>query len=195
LVPEKPNNSLPLEQPKFGVVRKIFMLISWAALVSCGEPSSLSPFTSDGCSLFPDRSPISTDDWCSCCLEHDVAYWRGGTENQREAADMELRRCIEARTGDAALATLMYRGVRAGGSPYFVNGYRWGYGWGIERTYQALTPEEESVADELLANYHASGKEAVCGSPAESSAWPLAGPGFRRMASMSAFTAISPVRH
>ena len=137
-------------------MRKLFILISWAVLVSCGKPSSLSPFTSDGCSLFPDRSLISEIDWCSCCFEHDVAYWRGGTEKQREAADQELKRCVEAKTGDVALATLMYQGVRAGGSPYFINWYRWGYGWGIERQYQALTPQENATADLLFAEYQAS---------------------------------------
>ena len=90
-----------------------------------------------------------------------MAYWRGGTEEQREVADRELKRCVEAKTGDPALATLMYQGVRAGGSPYFINWYRWGYGWGIERQYQALTPQENATADLLLAEYQAS-PAAVC---------------------------------
>ena len=101
--------------------RNLLIILLAISVTACSEPSSLSPFTSDGCSLFPDRSLISETDWCSCCFEHDVAYWRGGTEEQREVADRELKRCVEAKTGDPALATLMYQGVRAGGSPYFIN--------------------------------------------------------------------------
>lgn len=141
--------------------RNLLIILLAISVTACSEPSSLSPFTSDGCSLFPDRSLISETDWCSCCFEHDVAYWRGGTEEQREVADRELKRCVEAKTGDPALATLMYQGVRAGGSPYFINWYRWGYGWGIERQYQALTPQENATADLLLAEYQAS-PAAVC---------------------------------
>jgi len=143
------------------VDRNLLIILLAISVTACSEPSSLSPFTSDGCSLFPDRSLISETDWCSCCFEHDVAYWRGGTEEQREVADRELKRCVEAKTGDPALATLMYQGVRAGGSPYFINWYRWGYGWGIERQYQALTPQENATADLLLAEYQAS-PAAVC---------------------------------
>jgi hypothetical protein len=143
------------------VGRNLLIILLAISVTACSEPSSLSPFTSDGCSLFPDRSLISETDWCSCCFEHDVAYWRGGTEEQREVADRELKRCVEAKTGDPALATLMYQGVRAGGSPYFINWYRWGYGWGIERQYQALTPQENATADLLLAEYQAS-PAAVC---------------------------------
>lgn len=141
--------------------RNLLIILLTISVTACSEPSSLSPFTSDGCSLFPDRSLISQTDWCFCCFEHDVAYWRGGTEKQREAADQELKRCVEAKTGDVALATLMYQGVRAGGSPYFINWYRWGYGWGIERQYQALTPQENATADLLFAEYLAS-PAAVC---------------------------------
>src|SRR5262245_15908951 len=31
------------------------------------------PFTTDGCSTFPDGA------WKSCCVTHDYAYWCGGT--------------------------------------------------------------------------------------------------------------------
>ena len=47
----------------------------------------------------------------------------------------------------------MYEGVRFGGSPYFYNWYRWGYGWGFERTYQALTTEETALADLMMQEY------------------------------------------
>lgn len=122
----------------------------------------LSDFSSDGCSLFPDSSLINADDWCRCCLEHDIAYWKGGTEAERLAADEALRDCVLAQTGNAELAQAMYLGVRMGGSPYFKNWYRWGYGWNYERKYQALTEEEKALAERKLAEYFASDPELPC---------------------------------
>jgi hypothetical protein len=66
------------------------------------------------------------------------------------------------KTGNKALATLMYEGVRFGGSPYFYNWYRWGYGWGYDRKYQALTPDERQHADALVQEYVSTVKRPVC---------------------------------
>lgn len=138
------------------------LLILAAFTAGCTSDSGLSPFTSDGCSLFPDSSLITRDDWCSCCFQHDLAYWRGGTYEERQAADARLRDCVEEKTGNAALASLMYQGVRFGGSPYFYNWYRWGYGWSYDRKYQSLTSEERLHADELVEEYFATVKKPVC---------------------------------
>lgn len=134
-------------------------------LSACSSEPGLSPFSSDGCSLFPDKSLITSADWCSCCFEHDLAYWRGGTAGQREAADLALQSCIVDKTGKSALGKLMFEGVRVGGSPYFYNWYRWGYGWSFERKYQALTVDENQDADQLLEAYFKGEPEAVCKSP------------------------------
>ena len=131
-------------------------------LVGCSSDDELHPFASDGCSLFPDASLISSDDWCSCCFQHDLAYWRGGTAEERKAADQQLRDCVQQKTGNQALATMMYDGVRFGGSPYFYNWYRWGYGWSYDRKYQALTPEEKEQADQLEKEYFAGNPKPVC---------------------------------
>ncbi len=133
-----------------------------AIAAGCASEEGLSPFASDGCSLFPDGSVISQDDWCTCCFEHDLAYWRGGTDEQREAADTRLRECVLGTTGSEALAAMMYEGVRVGGSPYFYTWYRWGYGWPYDRKYQALTAQEESLADALEEQYFESSPELVC---------------------------------
>ena len=127
------------------------------------EEGVLSDFSSDGCSLFPDGSLISSNDWCHCCLEHDIAYWKGGTEAERLAADEALRDRVLASTGNAELAEAMYLDVRLGGSPYFKNWYRWGYGWSYERKYQALTEEEKALAEKKLAEFFASEPELPCG--------------------------------
>jgi hypothetical protein len=128
------------------------------------EPHTLKDFSSDGCSLFPDRSLISNKDWCNCCLEHDIAYWQGGTKEQRLEADQKLRDCVLAQTNDPVLSEAMYQGVRIGGSPWFYNWYRWGYGWSYQRKYQALTIEEQRLVSDKLVEYfkQSAGKPSPC---------------------------------
>lgn len=146
---------------------KFFATVLLALLiVGCSKSTKLlNDFTSDGCSLFPDRSLINSDDWCECCLEHDIAYWQGGTEEQRLEADRKLRDCVLENTGNQALAETMYQGVRLGGSPYFYNWYRWGYGWSYERKYQELTLEEQQMVSDKLFEYFEQSEDS--GSPCD----------------------------
>jgi protein tyrosine phosphatase (PTP) superfamily phosphohydrolase (DUF442 family) len=112
--------------------------------------SGLRPFTSDGCSLFPDGTVKDRTRWCDCCLSHDVAYWQGGTAEERKKADEALRDCVLERTKDRGLAETMHVGVRAGGHPAFPAWYRWGYGWTYGRGYAALSnAEQQQVVDRL----------------------------------------------
>lgn len=144
------------------LIKLLAAALTVGGLFACTPDRGLRPYSSDGCSLFPDSSLIGSADWCSCCFEHDIAYWQGGTEADREAADRALQACVTAKTGNKALGRLMYEGVQAGGSPYFYNWYRWGYGWGFERKYQALSPAEKAQAQSLLDNYFANPPAAVC---------------------------------
>ena len=144
------------------VLRKAAQIALTLALAACSTPDQLQPFSSDGCSLFPDADIISRHDWCSCCFEHDQAYWRGGTRAERKAADLRLRDCVLQNTGNRHLAELMYEGVRVGGSPYFYSWYRWGYGWGYDRKYQPLTAQERERANRLIDQYFASENAGVC---------------------------------
>ena len=89
------------------------------------EEMKLSDFTSDGCSLFIDGTFEDPDLWKECCLKHDIAYWQGGTEEEREAADIAFRECVKKKTGNAELAEVMYQAVRKGVDPYFPTWYRW----------------------------------------------------------------------
>ena len=123
------------------------------------------PFSTDGCSLFPDRALIGKSDWCSCCLAHDLAYWRGGTIETRLNADQELKACVHKATSNDALAELMFAGVRSGGGPYFFTPYRWGYGWPFGKLYEALTAEEETLAASLERDYLAGNPSLSCPVP------------------------------
>jgi hypothetical protein len=78
-------------------------------------------FTTDGCSRWPG------DSWNACCIAHDIAYWCGGSERDREEADQELMRCVNGKTH--GLGSLFYAGVRLGGLPWLPTPWRWGYGW------------------------------------------------------------------
>ncbi len=74
--------------------------------VSANAEDIIKPFTSDGCSVFPDGTLAEKNLWLSCCTAHDFAYWQGGTYKQREKADEELRQCV-AHVGKPLLAKLM----------------------------------------------------------------------------------------
>jgi len=115
--------------------------------------TDLKDFTSDGCNLFPDGTISDGAKWCECCLRHDIAYWQGGTEEERKQADVALRDCALERTGDKALAETMYLGVRSGGHPAYFTWYRWAYGWPYGRGYKAMNFEEQEAGRAKLMDY------------------------------------------
>jgi hypothetical protein len=85
-------------------------------------PHPPEPFVSDGCSWWFDG------DWVACCVGHDLSYWRGGTRDERHAADQAMKACV-AGQGRVALSHLMYFGVRVGGVWWLPTPFRWGFGW------------------------------------------------------------------
>jgi len=123
------------------MLKKLIALPFILALSSHTEASELKPFTTDGCSAFPDGTFEQNELWLGCCVEHDYAYWLGGTYKQRKEADLELERCV-AKVGEEEIALLMLAGVRVGGTPYLPTSFRWGYGWDYPRFYGELTQEE-----------------------------------------------------
>ena len=158
-IPEKKSKS-----PKPSAMRACLSMLLFFAPFGCRDGGELEPklkladFTSDGCSLFIDGTFAKPELWKECCLLHDMAYWRGGTEEERKQADLAFKACVEKKTEDPILASLMYEAVRAGGAPHFPTWYRWGYGWPIGRGYKALTEEEEKLADKKLEAYLSQGK-------------------------------------
>ncbi len=89
------------------------------------------PFTTDGCSMWPDSN------WRDCCVKHDIAYWCGGSSEDRYHADRELENCVTEKAG-IGTASAMYLGVRAGGPPWMPASWRWGYGWNWPRGYETV---------------------------------------------------------
>jgi hypothetical protein len=60
-------------------------------------------------------------------VEHDIAYWCGGTKAMRMEADEKLETCVGDRYHDW-MGALMKPGVCIGGTPYIPAYWRWGYG-------------------------------------------------------------------
>ena len=120
---------------------KLFFIVSLILFFSTVQADTLKPFTSDGCSAFPDGTIAQKDLWLACCQQHDFDYWQGGTYQQRLNSDKQLKTCV-MQVGEPTIAALMLVGVRVGGTPYLPTSFRWGYGWSYPRLYGALSEEE-----------------------------------------------------
>ncbi|MCP8899686.1 FAD-binding oxidoreductase [Gilvimarinus xylanilyticus] len=126
-------------------MRKSVAIIALGLSVPLIQAQSIAPFSSDGCSRFPNGTLEQQDLWLECCEKHDFAYWRGGTYTQRREADQALEACV-AKLDEPVIASVMYMGVRLGGTPFVPTDFRWGYGWPEYRGYRALsTAEQQSV--------------------------------------------------
>ena len=80
----------------------------------CREAVELEPkfeiadFTNDGCGLLIDGTFANPKLSKECCLLHDMAYWPGGTEKERNQADLAFEACLEKKTGDPVQANLTH---------------------------------------------------------------------------------------
>ena len=125
------------------------MFLTLFACTSIVFADEIEDFASDGCSSFPDGTFKQRELWLSCCVVHDLAYWQGGTEKQRKAADQALKECV-AEVGEPTIAELMLAGVTVGGTPWLPTRFRWGYGWPYLRGYAQLTEAEAEVVERKL---------------------------------------------
>lgn len=70
--------------------------------------------------------------WHQCCVEHDRAYYYGGSRTDKLAADETLKQCVAKTFKDEnagrLLGLIMQTAVTIGGQPYFATSFRWGYG-------------------------------------------------------------------
>lgn len=101
---------------------------------SAGVPEPV--FVTDGCSGIPDGGKVS------CCVEHDIPYWCGGSRDQRRKADRCLERCV-AKRGQPVLGWLLGTGARLTAHPWVPAGWRWGYGWDYPAGYEESSPVTE----------------------------------------------------
>jgi hypothetical protein len=116
------------------------------------ENNSLHDFTSDGCSMAPDGAVATVDtEFVPCCVQHDIAYWAGGTAEEKLTADNNLRICIKEKS-NAFVAAIYYRSVRLAGGPYLPTAFHWGYGWEKRRGYAPLSEEQTQMAQEKISH-------------------------------------------
>jgi hypothetical protein len=140
------------------LVTFIVCFILFSQAISQAAPEDLSPFVFDGCTWSPDGSWDNPNLFCECCLVHDMAYWQGGSEAERDRVDWEFKQCITERSGSEAVGWTYYWGVRAGGDPnpyffFYYTRWRWGFGWPPGRLYTEMTEQERLRATELLNEY------------------------------------------
>lgn len=108
------------------------------------KAEDLKIFTTDFCTGYAEGTRNEPKKWAHCCVEHDLNFWVGGTAEEREQADLGLKKCVAA-TGENEQAQIIYMGVRLGYySPYHIKEMRWGNGWLDESRahYQKLTKNE-----------------------------------------------------
>jgi hypothetical protein len=88
-------------------------------------------FKFDGCTLVPE-SIFGYYDITRFCLEHDFAYWSGGTENDRLLSDIALRNGIASHGGWFWVESrILYYVLRITGDSYLAKlvGRNWGHGY------------------------------------------------------------------
>lgn len=123
------------------VFYKTTLLLILSSLLGCTASNAIKPFTTDGCSFFPEGTRKHQSLWANCCLRHDFLYWQGGTFQDRLKADRDLKECVEA-VGEPEIAVIMLAAVRAGGTAYLPTSFRWGYGWSYPSGYNQLTTQQ-----------------------------------------------------
>ena len=75
--------------------------------------ATLSPFSTDECTYFPEGTQSSPKIWAHCCVEHDLKYWIGGTKAEQVTSDLKLKECV-TKSSSEFYGELMYRGVIIG---------------------------------------------------------------------------------
>lgn len=138
-----PSHDHRLDKLRYGMIKSLIFILTISVSFSA---YSLESFSSDGCSMYPDGTIHEPYMWAHCCFVHDISYWMGGTRDEREIADEELMACV-GETTHLTHGQIVELGVRAGGAPYSIWPWRWGFGHGEIRPYGPLTREEvEQVA-------------------------------------------------
>lgn len=100
--------------------------------------------------MFEDGTTEKPRPWRQCCVDHDLRFWFGGNEVQRDLADLRLKSCVE-KTGHNFIAKAMYYAVRAGKYSPVKNKFKWGWGWKPFIGYKDLTSAQKIIVKTKLA--------------------------------------------
>lgn len=107
------------------------MLFALLTINLCAQNDAVLPhsedppeFVTDGCSWFPDGN------YRDCCVDHDRAYFKGGSWQQRLKADNKLFSCVSKKRGwyQPIIAPFMWAGTRVFGVSFLPTSFRWGFG-------------------------------------------------------------------
>lgn len=124
------------------------VLLSWSSWGMSSENVKL--FTTDFCTAYPEGTRAKPDLWKHCCVEHDLYFWAGGSLDERKAADLNLKSCVE-KTGEVEQARLIYLAVSVGGSsPIRFRTRQWGNAWPSRARYLSLTENETALILQVL---------------------------------------------
>lgn len=104
----------------------------------------LKSFETDGCTMFLDGTRKEPGLWRNCCVDHDLRFWFGGSQEDMDAADLRLKSCVDKVAG-ATWANLIYTGVRTGHHSPIKNKTQWSWGWTEKRKNIKLTSDEIAV--------------------------------------------------
>lgn len=137
------------------MICRLLLLCATFALCFSAQANELKPFKTDGCSLWIDGPPAYPNLWRHCCVAHDLAYWQGGSREQRIIADKAIQACVFKAADSKGMANYMHGMIRWGGSPYWLSLYRWSYGWNYwdgfkPRGYKIPTVKEQQMVNKLL---------------------------------------------
>lgn len=130
----------------FYLTSALFLLFVQALFSPEAKASNieLKEFYTDGCTLFIDHYPKHKEkSWRHCCVIHDLRYWYGGTTDQKNAADLDLKLCVE-NAYSKFLADLMYRGIKVGQISPIKHKTQWGWGWVEKKPASFELTEEEN---------------------------------------------------
>lgn len=109
--------------------------------------NTLLPFQSDGCTGWIDS--FVGKDYTSCCLDHDIRYWIGGTKKEKLETDLALRKCVNKIAGHP-MGELMFVFVWMWGKLDSTDVTRWANGWKfLRQKYQPVTVEERAMAAQM----------------------------------------------
>lgn len=122
----------------------ILIMTNWAL-----AESKLKAFETDGCTMFLDGTPRQPGLWRSCCVEHDLRYWFGGSQQDMDQTDLRLKACVQTIAGEQWARTI-YAGVRAGHYSPIKNKSAWNWGWTFKREKISLNQEEIKIAQAEL---------------------------------------------